>query len=88
MVITYHSLEDRLVKNFMRSGNFTGKPEKDFLRTAPDALGTGRTQGDRSVRRRDRTEPAFAERQTAGRRKTLIVRKNRIPHDRRFYCIF
>lgn len=29
-VITYHSLEDRLVKNYMKSGNFTGKVEQDF----------------------------------------------------------
>ncbi len=31
VVISYHSLEDRAVKNFMRSGNLTGKIEKDFF---------------------------------------------------------
>lgn len=30
VIITYHSLEDRLCKNFMKSGNFEGKVEKDF----------------------------------------------------------
>lgn len=30
VIITYHSLEDRLCKNFMRTGNFEGKVEKDF----------------------------------------------------------
>lgn len=36
-VITYHSLEDRLVKNVMKSGNTEGKAEQDFFgrRKAP-----------------------------------------------------
>ncbi len=37
VVITYHSLEDRMVKNFIKAGNIEGKAEKDFYgnTTAP-----------------------------------------------------
>lgn len=31
VVMSYHSLEDRLVKNFMKTGNAEGKEEKDFF---------------------------------------------------------
>lgn len=33
-VITYHSIEDRMVKNFIRSGNMEGKVEKDIYGNA------------------------------------------------------
>ncbi len=31
VVITYHSIEDRIVKNFMKSGNFEGRIQQDFF---------------------------------------------------------
>lgn len=31
VILTYHSVEDRIVKNFFRSGNIEGKIEKDFF---------------------------------------------------------
>ena len=31
VVITYHSLEDRIVKNVMKAGNVEGKVEQDFF---------------------------------------------------------
>lgn len=43
-IITYHSLEDRLVKNFLKTGNLEGKEEKDFYgrNLSPFKLLTGK----------------------------------------------
>ena len=38
VVITYHSLEDRMVKNFIKAGNIDGKVEKDFYGNATAPL--------------------------------------------------
>lgn len=39
VIMTYHSLEDRMVKNFMRSGNIEGHIEKDFYGNVVGAPG-------------------------------------------------
>ena len=38
VIITYHSLEDRMVKNFIKAGNIEGKVEKDFYGNATALL--------------------------------------------------
>ncbi len=62
VVITYHSLEDRLVKNFMKTGNFEGMEEKDFYGNliTPFRLVTRRgiTPGEEEVARNNRSRSA------------------------------
>lgn len=64
-VITYHSLEDRLVKNYMKSGNFEGKIDKDFF---------GKTTTPFEVVTRKAIEPTEAEQQQNSRSRSARLR--------------
>lgn len=60
-VLTYHSLEDRLVKNFLRSGNLEGTIEKDFygnILTPFKLIEKGLTAGEEEVERNPRSRSA------------------------------
>lgn len=60
-VLTYHSLEDRLVKNFLRSGNLEGTIEKDFygnILTPFKLMEKGLTAGEEEVERNPRSRSA------------------------------
>lgn len=61
-IITYHSLEDRLVKNFMRSGNFSGDITKDFFGrvSSPFTLATSKpiVPDDAEIERNPRSRSA------------------------------
>ena len=71
-LLTYHSLEDRLVKNFFRSGNFEGELEKDFYGNVLAPLKPVNTKvivaSDEEVARNPRARSA----------KLRIAEKNRI----------
>lgn len=61
VILTYHSLEDRLVKNFMRSGNTEGNIEKDFYGnplTPFKVIEKGRTASAEEVARNPRARSA------------------------------
>ncbi len=62
VVITYHSLEDRLVKNFMRAGNFEGEEKKDFYGNVETPFRLinkkGTTPDDEEVARNNRSRSA------------------------------
>ena len=60
-ILTYHSLEDRLVQNFFRSGNLEGTIEKDFYGNAItpfDVIEKGRVASDDEVERNPRSRSA------------------------------
>ena len=60
-VITYHSLEDRIVKNFMKAGNAEGKVDQDFfgrINTPYKAVGKLITPTDEEQERNPRSRSA------------------------------
>ena len=60
-ILTYHSLEDRVVKNFLRSGNLDGKIEKDFygnILSPFKVIEKGLTASDEEVERNPRARSA------------------------------
>ena len=64
-VITYHSLEDRMVKNVMRSGNVAGRVERDFY---------GRTEAPLRQLGGKVTVPSDAEQQANPRSRSAKLR--------------
>lgn len=61
-VITYHSIEDRMVKNFLKAGNFEGRQEKDFFgniqRPFKVIAKKGVTPSEEEIRRNPRARSA------------------------------
>lgn len=64
-IITYHSIEDRIVKNFMKTGNLDGKEEKDFF---------GRTSSPWKLITRSPITPSEQEIETNPRSRSAKLR--------------
>jgi len=65
VVITYHSLEDRIVKNVMRSGNAEGRVEQDFF---------GRVQSPLHILNNRVTTPSAEEQEQNPRSRSAKLR--------------
>ncbi len=63
-VITYHSLEDRIVKNVMKTGNPEGRVGQDFYGENKSLPSDSSTTRSSSPTRRSKREPKKPKRQT------------------------
>ena len=71
VVITYHSLEDRMVKNIMKTGNIEGKAEQDFFGNVQTPFKLVNNKVNCCRQRRSDTQSALPKRQVENCRKEI-----------------